>query len=62
MREVPLIRKRGPRMRRLGTKLVLGFALFLVMIIAVGLYSSLAGQASLQTSIGQSSRCSWQMK
>ncbi len=42
-------------MKRLGTKLIAGFALFLVMIVAVGLYSSLAGQASLQSSIGQSS-------
>ncbi len=42
-------------MRRLGTKLIAGFAFFLVMIVAVGLYSSLASQASLQSSIGQSS-------
>ncbi len=42
-------------MRRLGTKLITGFAFFLVMIVAVGLYSSLASQASLQSSIGQSS-------
>jgi methyl-accepting chemotaxis protein len=42
-------------MRRLGTRLIVGFAFFLVMIVAVGLYSSLASQASLQISIGQSS-------
>ena len=53
--QVPLSRKRGSPMKRLGTKLIAGFAFFLVMIVAVGLYSSLAGQASLQGSIGQSS-------
>ena len=42
-------------MKSLRTKLISGFLIFLVMIVAVALYSSFASQASLKESIGQSS-------
>ena len=42
-------------MKKLGMKLIGGFLLLLLMIVAVALYSSAVGQKSLQDSIGQSS-------
>jgi methyl-accepting chemotaxis protein len=41
-------------MKSIGTKLIGGFLILLMMIVAVALYSSFAGQKSLQTAIGQS--------
>jgi methyl-accepting chemotaxis protein len=42
-------------MKTLGTKLIGGFLVLLLMIVAVAFYSSFASQKSLQDSIGQSS-------
>jgi len=42
-------------MKSLGMKLIGGFLLLLLMIVAVAFYSSFASQRSLQDSIGQSS-------
>jgi len=42
-------------MKTLGTKLIGGFLILLLMIAAVALYSSFASQKSLQNAIGQSS-------
>lgn len=42
-------------MKKLGTKLIAGFGFILIMIVVVGLYSSIASQRSLRDSIGQNS-------
>ena len=42
-------------MKTLGAKLIGGFLLLLLMIVALAFYATLASQKSLQDSIGQSS-------
>jgi hypothetical protein len=42
-------------MNRLGTKLIAGFLLLVLMIVALSFYAAYASQKSLQESIGQSS-------